>query len=361
MNFSRRTVLFFLFWFSGIVVLVNHLAKSRVRQEEMSSEISGLRKMLNPVITRMLPVITNSKLNREVTKATEEPKQASKVHVTHESHFTNKTDIEFEIDEIMNSTPKIEEILKKIVSPTNTIIYVIVERSYIPLFKNFYAFAKMANVANFVLAICKDISCCKTLREMNVTYFPDMTWSGVGYSRFGSGDFKRKNNEKTEWTLKLLEYGYNVLMSDVDIILLKDPFPYMFRKCKSCDIHIGTNDNAEELNAGFVLVRNTSNGIEAVRQVVKTFKVKGQNQDHWNAALRKMKKQGLAINVLDEKLFPCGKTYFDKMRSRPDVLHDPKVVMIHNNYLKSSIKKVSRFKAFNLWFPNGVPSNLFKT
>ena len=72
-------------------------------------------------------------------------------------------------------------------------------------------------------------------------------------SDFGSSDFVNKANMKTLAVLHILQSGYNPLLSDVDIQLFKNPFPFL--TCSECDLHIQREEGAEsarEKNSGFM-------------------------------------------------------------------------------------------------------------
>lgn len=72
-------------------------------------------------------------------------------------------------------------------------------------------------------------------------------------SDFGSIDFVNKANMKTLAVLHVLKCGYNPLLTDVDVVLFKNPFDYL--KCETCDIQIQreeTSDSAKEKNSGFM-------------------------------------------------------------------------------------------------------------
>lgn len=72
-------------------------------------------------------------------------------------------------------------------------------------------------------------------------------------SDYGSVDFINKANMKTLAVLQVLKCGYNVLLTDVDVVFFKNPFHYL--DCADCDIQIQreeTSDSAKEKNSGFM-------------------------------------------------------------------------------------------------------------
>lgn len=78
-------------------------------------------------------------------------------------------------------------------------------------------------------------------------------------SDYDSIEFINKVNMKTLAIIDCLQLGYHVLLSDVDIILFKNPFPYF--QCSDCDIHIQReveDDFSSDLNSGFVYIHNHS-------------------------------------------------------------------------------------------------------
>lgn len=59
---------------------------------------------------------------------------------------------------------------------------------------------------------------------------------------------------KTMAVIHVLRSGYNVLLTDVDVVFFKNPFDSF--TCKGCDIHIQREEKSiksHERNSGFML------------------------------------------------------------------------------------------------------------
>ena len=72
---------------------------------------------------------------------------------------------------------------------------------------------------------------------------------------FDTSAFANKVNMKTMAVIHVLRSGYNVLLTDVDVVLFKNPFPYF--TCRLCDIHIQREElsiRSHERNSGFMYI-----------------------------------------------------------------------------------------------------------
>lgn len=82
---------------------------------------------------------------------------------------------------------------------------------------------------------------------------PDVSISTSSSSDFGSYAFATKANMKTLAVLHVLQYNYNPLLSDVDVVYFKNPFDYLSEG--GWDIQIQreeSSDSARERNSGFM-------------------------------------------------------------------------------------------------------------
>lgn len=136
---------------------------------------------------------------------------------------------------------------------------------------------------------------------------------------YGSVAYQGLMNTRTELIYKILQKGYNVLLCDVDIVFLRDPFPYFNT---SLDIQGGAHKQTK-LTGGYVYFRAT----DAARsiwvkvllqhrelfkqiQTMETFNPHSMTeQELLNAHLLKAKPGEVAWGTVDERVIADGKRY----------------------------------------------------
>ena len=148
----------------------------------------------------------------------------------------------------------------------------IVDESFMEFALNFHILSiKKFDIQNYVL-ICMDEVSQQFLKKYDISCMlyklPDISKEiyrksgeehndGPAPSDYGSDEYFTKTNVKTLFVLQTLKLGYSVLMSDVDIVFLKNPLPYLV--CDSCDLLI--SKDREFWNSGFVLVKPTESSL----------------------------------------------------------------------------------------------------
>ncbi len=168
---------------------------------------------------------------------------------------------------------------------------------------------------------------------------------------FGSDAYVRKTNLKTWIVLQILKLGYTVLVTDLDVVLFQNPFPYF--DCEACDLHV-TQDRVQA-NSGFIYVRPTAASKYLYHTAWGLYQKYHQasDQSYLNSALRVLENEGSPVRVklLPRSTFQCGVYYFQEggrefAGDRPPCTD---CVMVHNNYIGSLAAKVYRFKENLLW------------
>ena len=211
------------------------------------------------------------------------------------------------------------------------------------------------------LPICLDVESMKTL-DLNgySCLLLDLAENGSHLATdFGTEEYYRKTNVKTWVVLQFLKLGRTVLLSDVDIVLFRNPFSHF--TCYRCDIHIQMD--RQLYNSGFVYVRNTSAGV-ALYKTAWDFYLRyhtGHDQAYINMAITALtRNKSITVQELSSKHFPCGAYYFEHdyrhFYNRPPCKG---CVMTHNNYMGTTAGKIYRFKENLLWNidTNGYYSN----
>jgi len=137
-----------------------------------------------------------------------------------------------------------------------------------------------------------------------------------------------------------------ILVTDTDIVYLKEPLPYM--KCFNCDIEVLVDSTDTNLNAGFVLYRETENTVKLSHRKIELGAK--MNQRIFNKTIMQMK-DNLTISKLKRSEFLSGLAYFTRGNRyfADDYPKCEECVVIHNNWIVSEAAKIYRFKENHLW------------
>ena len=172
---------------------------------------------------------------------------------------------------------------------------------------------------------------------------------------FDSPEYKKFVNKRPQYILDFLLKGVDVLFTDVDTVLLDDPFQYFD---EFSDIFIQEDQgppNNTILCAGFVYYRSTNLTIQFVKRWIERMDYHNNtkpDQMLLNMILRKRGKllKKLKVKILSREKFVSGKFYFNDSwrKNHTDRYVNP--VMVHNNWIIGHDVKVERFKETGLWF-----------
>ncbi len=232
----------------------------------------------------------------------------------------------------------------------NTIILMSVDYGYTDLALNFYFTSlQKLNLGNY-LYVGSDLRACEILNSFDVScfnYIQDR--NGGSSSPYDSMAFKRKTHLKTKIVLEALKQGLRVLIADVDIAFLKDPFQHM--ECADCDIQI--QSDGREGNSGFYLVLPTEASIRLHRQAWEQSlqKPRISNQKALDRNMERMvRDKEIRVKTLSKAQFPNGKVFFEEGK-RVFAGDNPcgQCVIVHNNWIVEGAAKVYRFKEYGLW------------
>ena len=238
----------------------------------------------------------------------------------------------------------------------NDIILSYFDLSYLDFAMNFYETSlKRLKITNFIFIVsCK--KCCTIFNQLEKDSCIEYNAAklAANASIYGSPEFIKKMNVRTELILLLLEAKLNVLHSDVDVYFVKNPLNYI--NCRNCDI--ATLVDRRNLNAGFVYVKPTIYGKEVYVRM-KQMAINNtviNDQVQLNTAIHDMKKiyNHFKHVRMDVKKFLCGKSYFE-IGSRNFIGDNPchTCVVIHNNFISTIEAKEYRAKENGLWDYDG--------
>lgn len=153
------------------------------------------------------------------------------------------------------------DLVARFASPDGMIIVSFVNAHYLDFARNWIRHLRQVGNEHFVIGALDD-EAFSSLREMNAPSFDmaaSLTTRDFGW---GSKVFKKAQQKKIAMFLEVLEFGYQVLLSDIDVMYLRDPFGF-FRSVPGADVlissdllHPTVSDGGPETHHGFGAVLN---------------------------------------------------------------------------------------------------------
>jgi hypothetical protein len=156
-----------------------------------------------------------------------------------------------------------------------------------------------------------------------------------------------------------------IIYSDVDTVLVKDPFPYIHNMLSSSsssstqyDILAAIDDHnyggvSDYYCTGFIVIAQTYASISFLAQWEQELISKPQlNQPIFNTILRSTKIP-IRHGGLDENKFAPGRLYFNVWVNEGETgekTKKEKTIFVHNNYIVGHDAKRKRFEENGLWF-----------
>ncbi|KAH1106989.1 hypothetical protein J1N35_010757 [Gossypium stocksii] len=256
------------------------------------------------------------------------------------------------------------------VAKNGTLIVCAVSQPYLPFLNNWLISITRQKHQEKVLVIAEDYATLYKVNEKwpgHAVLVPPAIDSQTAH-KFGSQGFFNFTSRRPQHLLKILELGYNVMYNDVDMVWLRDPFPYLEG---NHDIYF-TDDMAavKALNHSHDLPPPGKKGrtyicscmiflrpkdgaklvmkkwIEELQAQPWSKAKKANDQPAFNWALNKT--AGLVdLYLLPQAAFPTGGLYFKNQTwvQQTKGMH----VIIHNNYITGFEKKIKRFQDYGLW------------
>ncbi len=135
----------------------------------------------------------------------------------------------------------------------------------------------------------------ETLQFLGVPSIFDNQEFHVGAAEFRQKGYDDIVYKKLHILLQTLKLGYNALLSDVDVVWLRNPFLFIetLPECMLyfyCDTDPVQIPSCTELNTGMLFVRSNPKTIDLVEKVIKAPRV-GHDQDTFNSILRQFPKK----------------------------------------------------------------------
>ena len=168
-------------------------------------------------------------------------------------------------------------------------------------------------------------------------------------ANYGTKEFNRIMIEKIRMINKELEKETPLLYLDTDIVVTKNPIPYL-RSLPSKDAYFQSDEldfrKSDVTNhcAGCIYISPTSSSKTLFK---KTLTYLQQNPTLLDQTILNQlindNQESFKIGTMDPTLFPNGPRYFNNTISNYPYL-------IHNNYIVGLQEKIKRFKKHKLWF-----------
>ncbi|ESO07131.1 hypothetical protein HELRODRAFT_170433 [Helobdella robusta] len=240
------------------------------------------------------------------------------------------------------------------------IILAMTDNSFFDMALNLYMTSfKRFNITNFLFVGAGNIA-CRSLLELNIQcfYFTEDKNSNES-NLFGSLKFVRKMNIRTDMIIKALRANFSVLHTDIDVVFLNNPMPYVEKSLKAFNMAILWDYSV--YNAGFLAIKPTQFSLEVYLEMqYKTNKSASlDDQTALNSAIGHLRKkyknnpQFSSVGVLDKSKFLCGKSYYEVVdRNFPTnngSNNCPGCLVVHNNWIVTMEAKVYRFKESLMW------------
>ncbi|KAI9195377.1 hypothetical protein LWI28_014326 [Acer negundo] len=249
------------------------------------------------------------------------------------------------------------------VAKNGTVIVCTVSHPFLPFLNNWLISITMQKHQDQVLVIAEDYVTLYTVNQKwpgHAVLVPPAPDSPTAQN-YGSKGFFNLTSRRPRHLLQLLELGYNVMYNDVDMVWLKDPFPYMKG---NHDVYFSDDwttvkplDHSHDLEKGqlpnicscMIYMRPTSGGKLVMKKWIEELEaetMKTNDQPGFNRALMKTAGQ-VDLYLLPQAAFPTGGLYFENKTWVEETkgMH----AIVHNNYIVGFKEKLKRFHDFGLW------------
>ncbi|EKX44399.1 UDP-N-acetylglucosamine-peptide N-acetylglucosaminyltransferase [Guillardia theta CCMP2712] len=236
---------------------------------------------------------------------------------------------------------------------------------YLNYCMNWLHHVRSVGVDNYVI-FALDAEAYSSLKgEANVFYDPRLDEGKIDKraTDFGSDPFKKIVHLKPTLTLRVLELGFHLLLSDADVVWFKDPFSVPevvgshLNLMSDAHFDYAMGNTPYFVNSGFAYMSPHPTTIAFMREVVRLLASRPDkmDQDAYNTAISNWERrtaESLTFSIMDPARVSNGWVYFMRMlgqRSGADL------VAVHNNWAdgqgdgNTHVQKVHRFREHLLW------------
>ncbi|KAJ7962492.1 Glycosyltransferase [Quillaja saponaria] len=257
------------------------------------------------------------------------------------------------------------------VAKNGTVIVCAVSQPYLPFLNNWLISITRQKHQDKVLVIAEDYGTLDKVNERwpgHAVLIPPALDAQTTH-KFGSKEFINFAARRPRHLLQILELGYNVMYNDVDMVWLADPFPYLLGihdiyltddmaavkpMNHSNDLLSPGKNGRTYMGSYMIFLRPTVGAKLVMSKWIKELQIqpwsKGNksnyDQSAFNWALKKTTRE-VDLYLLPQAAFPPGRLFFKNKTWVKET--KGKHVIIQNDYLTSSEKKIKRFREFGLW------------
>jgi hypothetical protein len=207
-----------------------------------------------------------------------------------------------------------------------------------------------------IIYISIDRTALKETQRYNMpVYFHNKNITNKSIGAWKSGAFNEKSKIKLEIVLMVLKMGYTVLMTDLDMVFISNPF--LDITCGAdCDFAIQDNSNRpantpKQVNSGFLFIKSNSRTIQLYEALVREAGLSedSDDQDVFNRVLDRQDIPGLHFVVLPRLKYCVGKFHLYK-----------RCIVYHANYAIGVKLKIERLKNNKVWFQGRLEEEMYK-
>ena len=178
---------------------------------------------------------------------------------------------------------------------------------------------------------------------------------------YGTYEFKKLMANRANIILGQLHKGSSVLLVDLDIVLLKDPFPYLIDPVDNQEYDMliqydrdwqhspkaARQAHRDTYCAGLFAAANNPKVVSFMKAwQTELLKAPTMNQRIFNQLLSE-NTQNISYSGLDTKLFMSGHFYWDVYADQPEILRE--AVAVHGNFITGHDPKKQRFIDSGMW------------
>ena len=239
--------------------------------------------------------------------------------------------------ELLSRNGTFYKILESQSNANGTIILAFADFSFVDMAINLHETFRTSAITNF-LFVCTDKNACHALSRRGIQpfFYSDQILSKQA-SNFGSDQFAKKTGIKMKILSAAIMLGFKTLLTDVDVVFLRDPIPYL---PKDIDVAM-QDDGVSGLNSGFMLVNPTYASVRMMQNTLDIVMTKIIiDQQALNFVINQMvTSKSLNVIKLNKYMFPNGEVYFEygKHMFVGDQNWDQKPLIIHNNWIFTKV------------------------
>lgn len=232
----------------------------------------------------------------------------------------------------------------RMTNPDQWVVLLTVNNGYLEMFQNWWVHFKQLDINVSIVVIAEDDV---VFEKLKVQYADSVkvlrSWIlNINQSlEFNSDIYKKMVSTRPSYILKFLEYGTNVLYSDIDTVWLRSPFQFF---PGLHDMWTQTEQKGSVICTGFMAIKSNENTIQLMKDWKRELNLQLQrNQQIFNKLLR-TSSSAVRIFRLDETRF-VGKHELAVLSTK----QKSAVVMIHATFCLGYKQKRTCMVGWKVW------------